>query len=66
VSVVREAIVVSASAVDRPLSRVTDSVTVVDRADLDARQTETATDTLRRVPGFNLVASGSSARRSFR
>jgi outer membrane cobalamin receptor len=41
-----------------PLSRVTDSVTVIDRADLDARQTETATEVLRLVPGFGVVASG--------
>src|SRR6185503_19454339 len=55
---VSDAVVVSAAQVDRPLSRVTDSVTVIDRADLDARQTETASDVLRLVPGFNVVASG--------
>jgi len=55
---VSESVVVSASQVDRPLSRVTDSVTVVDRSDLDARQIETATDVLRQVPGFGLVANG--------
>ena len=55
---VSESVVVSASPVDRPLSRVTDSVTVVDRADLDARQTETATDVLRQIPGFGVVANG--------
>lgn len=55
---VSEAVVVSASQVDRPLSRLTDSVTVIDRADLDARQTETATEVLRLVPGFSVVAGG--------
>lgn len=58
IAAVSESVVVSASTVDRPLSRVTDSVTVVDRADLDARQTETATDVLRLVPGFGMVSNG--------
>ena len=58
IAAVSEAVVVSAAQVDRPLSRVTDSVTVIDRADLDARQTETATDVLRFVPGFSVVANG--------
>jgi outer membrane receptor protein involved in Fe transport len=31
---------------------------VIDRADLDARQVETATDVLRFIPGFSVVASG--------
>jgi outer membrane cobalamin receptor len=55
---VSESVVVSASTVDRPLSRVTDSVTVIDRTDLDARQIQTATEVLRSVPGFGLVANG--------
>ena len=50
--------VVSAGQVDQPVTRVTDSVTIIDRSDLDARQTETATEALRLVPGFNLVANG--------
>src|SRR4030095_2942969 len=57
-SAVNESVVVSSSAVDRALSRVTDSVAIRDRADLDPQQTETATDLLRTVPGFNLVANG--------
>ena len=56
IAAVNESVSVSSSAVDRALSRVTDSVTIIDRADLDARQTETATDMLRSVPGFSLVA----------
>ena len=55
---VTESVSVSSSAVDRALSRVTDSVVILDRADLDARQTETSTDLLRTVPGFNLVSNG--------
>jgi outer membrane cobalamin receptor len=55
---VSESVVVGAAQVDRPLSWVTDSVTVIDRRELDARQIETATDVLRLVPGFSVVASG--------
>ena len=55
---VTESISVSSSAVDRALSRVTDSVAILDRADLDARQTETSTDLLRTVPGFSLISNG--------
>ena len=54
----RESVVVSASQVERPLSRVTDSVTVIDRADLEARQSETASDALRMAPGFSLISGG--------
>ena len=57
-SAVSDSVVVSAAQVDQPLSRVTDSVTIIDRADLDARQTETATEALRLVPGFSMIASG--------
>jgi len=55
---VETSVVVSAAQVDQPVARVTDSVTIIDRSDLDARQTETASDALRLVPGFNLVANG--------
>lgn len=57
-SAVGTTVVVSAAQVDQPVSRVTDSVTIIDRSDLEARQTETASDALRLVPGFNLVANG--------
>ncbi|HEX5068951.1 MAG TPA: TonB-dependent receptor [Vicinamibacterales bacterium] len=50
--------VVSAGQVGQPISRVTDSVTIIDKSDLDARQTETASEALRLVPGFNLVSNG--------
>jgi outer membrane cobalamin receptor len=55
---VSDAVVVSAAQVDRPLSRVTDSVTVIDRAELDAHQVTTVADALRAVPGFGVIASG--------
>ena len=55
---VNESVVVSAAQVDLPLSRVTDSVTVVERADLRALQTEIVADAIRRVVGFNVVQSG--------
>lgn len=58
VSAVAETVVVSAAQVDAPLTRVTDSVTVIDRDALDARQTETVADALRLVPGFAVVGSG--------
>ena len=57
-SAVQESVVVSASQVDTPLSRVTDSVTVIDRAELDVKHTDTVADALRLVPGFGVVASG--------
>ena len=55
---VNESVVVSASAVERPLSRVTDSVSVIDETDLKVRQVETATNMLRTVPGFSLISNG--------
>lgn len=58
VAAVSESLVVSAGQTDKLLSRVTDSVTIINRADLDARQTETATDVLRLVPGFSMIANG--------
>jgi outer membrane cobalamin receptor len=58
VSAVAESVVVSARQTDAALSRVTESVTVIDRGELDARQTETVADALRLVPGFAVVASG--------
>ncbi len=58
ISAVTESVVVSAAQVDTPLSRTTDSVTVIDRATLNRRQTETVADALREVPGMNVVQSG--------
>lgn len=53
-----ESVVVSASQVGQTLSRATDAVTVFDRDDLDRRQLETATDVVRTVPGFGVIANG--------
>jgi outer membrane cobalamin receptor len=55
---VSESVVVSAAQVDTPLSHATDSVTVIDRAELEARQIDTVADALRLVPGFRVAASG--------
>jgi outer membrane cobalamin receptor len=57
VAAVNESLIVSGQT-GQLLSRVTDSVTVVSRADLEARQTETATEALRLVPGFSMIANG--------
>ena len=58
VSAVRESIVVSASQVEVPLSRVSDSVTVITRAEIEARQIGSVHDALRLVPGLAVLASG--------
>ena len=55
---VRESVVVSATQVDSARSRVPDSVTVIDREDVAARQIETVADVVRRAPGFGVVQSG--------
>lgn len=49
---------VSASLVDLPLSRVTDSVDVISRDAIRARQAESVTDALRAVTGLGVTASG--------
>ena len=58
VSAVHESIVVSAAQVDQPLSRVTDSVTVITRAEIEAQQIESVPDALRAVPGLTVMPSG--------
>lgn len=55
---VSESVVVSAAQVELPLSRTTDSVTVLERAELQARQTENVADAVRLVPGFAVVQQG--------
>ena len=55
---VSESVVVSAAQVDTPLSRVSDSITVIDSADLLGRQAESVAQAIRVVPGFGVVASG--------
>ena len=58
VSAVRESLTVTASQVDTPLSLLGDSVTVVSREELDARQITTLGDALRLVPGFTVARNG--------
>jgi len=55
---VSESVVVSGAQVDTPLSRATDSITVISRADLEARQIQTVSEAMRFVPGFGVVQSG--------
>ncbi|MGE0041315.1 MAG: TonB-dependent receptor [Vicinamibacterales bacterium] len=55
---VAESLVVSAALVDQPLSRTPDSVTVIDGADLEARQVTTLAGALQLVPGFAVARSG--------
>ena len=58
VSAISEAIVVSANQVEVPLSEVASSVTVIEGADLEARQLHSVADALRSVPGLALVSTG--------
>ena len=59
VRAISESIVITASARELPRSRVTDSVTVVSAADIEARQFETVSDALRWVvPGLGVTATG--------
>lgn len=51
-------VVVSAALVDLPLSRVTDSVTVIAGDELRARQAESLAGALRSVTGLGVTASG--------
>jgi outer membrane cobalamin receptor len=53
-----ESVVVSASQVEAPLSRTSDSVTVLSSNDLAARQIETVGDALRLVPGMAVAVNG--------
>ena len=55
---VSESIVVSAAQVEMPLSSAPGSVTVVDRAELKARQIDNLGDALRHVPGLNVSRNG--------
>ena len=55
---VSESIVVSAAQVELPLSRVTDSVTVIERAELQRLQIDGVAESLRFVPGFGVIQQG--------
>ena len=59
VSAVTESIVITGAAHELPRSRVTDSVTVVTAADIEARQFETVSEALRWIiPGLAVTATG--------
>jgi len=58
VSALTEAVVVSASQVDLPLSQAAATVTVVSGADISARQIRTVGDALRDVPGLTVAQNG--------
>jgi outer membrane cobalamin receptor len=58
ISALSESIVVSASQVEIPLTRVTSSVTIISGAELEARQIHTVADALRMVPGLTLASTG--------
>jgi outer membrane cobalamin receptor len=57
-SAVSETLVVSAAQMDQPLSRVADTVTVIDRHEIEARQLTSIGEALASVPGFTVVRSG--------
>jgi outer membrane cobalamin receptor len=58
VSAVHESVLVSAAQVEQPLTRATDSVTVITRAEIEAQQIESVAGALRLVPGLSVLASG--------
>ncbi|HYN07769.1 MAG TPA: TonB-dependent receptor [Vicinamibacterales bacterium] len=58
VTAVHESVLVSAAQVDQPLTRATDSVTVITRAEIETRQIESVADALRVLPGLAVLASG--------
>ena len=55
---VNESIVVSAAQVELPLSRTTDSVTVIEHKELRTLQLENVSQAIRFVPGFGVVQQG--------
>jgi len=53
-----ENVVVTATRIATPIDQVASSITVIDAADIDARQQRSLPDVLRDVPGLNLVQAG--------
>lgn len=53
-----ENVVVTAARIATPINQVASSITVIDAADIDARQQRSLPDVLRDVPGLNLVQAG--------
>ena len=58
VSAFTETLVVSAAQVDQPLSRVADTVSVIDGDEINARQLSFAAEALASVPGLTVARSG--------
>jgi outer membrane cobalamin receptor len=58
VSALSESLVVSAAHIDLPLSQAAATVTVVSRAELEARQARTLGDALRTAPGLEVAENG--------
>jgi outer membrane cobalamin receptor len=58
VSAITETLVVSASQIDQPLSRVADAVTVIDGTEIAARQLSVVAEALASVPGFAVARNG--------
>ena len=58
VSAITETLVVSASQIDQPLSRVADAVTVIDGTEIAARQLSFVAEALASVPGFAVARNG--------
>jgi outer membrane cobalamin receptor len=57
-SAVSETLIVSASQIDQPLSRVADTVTVIDGTEIAARQLSFVGEALASVPGFAVARNG--------
>ena len=58
ISAIAETLVVSASQIDQPLSRIPDSVTVIPGAEIEAKQQFMLASALRSVPGLTLQQNG--------
>lgn len=58
VSAITEMLVVSASQIDQPLSRVADTVTVIDGGEIVARQLSFVAEALASVPGLAVARNG--------
>jgi len=54
----QETTVVTATRVPTPLNQVASSITVIDRAEIEARQLRSLSDILATVPGLNVVRAG--------
>jgi outer membrane cobalamin receptor len=58
VSALNETLVVSAAQIDQPLSRVADTVTIIDGAEINTRQLSFVAEALASVPGLAIARNG--------